>query len=73
MGVSNFDIEHLDGLRDAGCPTPSVNQLELHVYRNQKALVEECGRRGITVMGYSPLVRGQKGSDDPVIMRIAKK
>ena len=30
VGVSNFGVQHLEGLRLAGRPAPSTNQFELH-------------------------------------------
>jgi len=64
VGVSNFGIQHLEGLGMAGRPAPSVNQIELHpLYRNQH-IVDYCRQHGITVMGYSPMAKGHKMNDD---------
>ncbi|XP_060067003.1 glyoxal reductase-like [Ylistrum balloti] len=72
VGVSNFGVHHLERLREAGLPTPSVNQIELHPWQQKKDIVEYCRQNGITVMGYSPLTKGQKLSDKSVL-EIAKR
>ncbi|OWF44123.1 uncharacterized protein LOC110458799 [Mizuhopecten yessoensis] len=72
VGVSNFGVQHLEGLREAGLPTPSVNQIELHPWQQKTDIVEYCRKNGITVMGYSPLTKGQKLSDK-TLLEIAKR
>lgn len=66
VGVSNFGVQQLDGLRNAGRPTPSVNQIELHVFKRQQHIVDYCRQHGIAVMGYSPMVQGHKMNDEKV-------
>ena len=57
VGVSNFGIEQLQGLKDAGLEMPEVNQIELHVWLQQKEEVEWCRKENIAVMGYCPLAK----------------
>jgi hypothetical protein len=38
VGVSNFNVHHLEGLRSKGLPTPSVNQIELHPWYYKSTL-----------------------------------
>ena len=64
VGVSNFGVQHLEGLRKAGRPTPSVNQIELHTMKKQQHIVDYCREHGITVMGYSPLAKADKMNDE---------
>ena len=71
-GVSNFGIAHLEGLKAAGLPPPSVNQIELHPYHRNEPLVQYCREHGIGVMGYSPLTRCTK-LDDPDLLKVAQK
>ncbi|KAI0666602.1 Aldo/keto reductase [Trametes maxima] len=59
IGVSNYGPRHLEEIREAGLETPSVNQVELHPLCQQKEIVEYCGKHGIVVEAYSPLIRGQ--------------
>jgi len=67
VGVSNFGVQHLEGLRKAGRPTPSVNQIELHPQMRKQDIVDYCHQHGITVMGYSPLAKAQRMRDKKLI------
>lgn len=71
IGVSNFQVPHLERLA-AECETvPVVNQVELHPYFQNKD-VEAYGREhNIVTEAWSPIARG-KVLDDPVITEIAE-
>ncbi|KAK6166673.1 hypothetical protein SNE40_023312 [Patella caerulea] len=71
VGVSNFGIHHIQGLLDAGMPTPSVNQIEFHPWMKRPKLVDFCREKNIVVVGYCPIVRQQK-FDDPDVVRLSK-
>lgn len=58
IGVSNFDIRHLEALEKYSDIVPAVNQIEFHPYWYQKELVEYCQAKGIQVQAYAPLARG---------------
>jgi len=58
VGVSNFLTEHLDELARQSELVPTVNQIELHPTFQQRALADDCRRRGIAVEAYSPLGQG---------------
>lgn len=60
VGVSNFGIAHLEGLREAGLEMPEVNQIELHCWLQQREVVAYHRRHGIATMAYSPLARGKR-------------
>ncbi|KAK7685357.1 hypothetical protein QCA50_011721 [Cerrena zonata] len=70
-GVSNYNIHHLEEIREAGLEIPSVNQIELQPFCQQKPIVEYCRKHDIAVEAYCPIIRGKM--DDPVIVDIAKK
>ena len=70
VGVSNFGVHHIEGLRQAGLPLPSVNQIELHPFQRKEDIVKYCRDNDIAVMGYSPLVRGRK-MDEPDVLNLA--
>ncbi|KAG7111269.1 putative oxidoreductase C2F3.05c like protein [Verticillium longisporum] len=73
VGVSNFGIEQLEEMRSyAGRWPPSVNQIELHPWCQQRALVAYCERHGIVVQAWSPLVRGTKMAD-PTLRGLGEK
>ena len=54
-GVSNFSKGQITRVRDASGETPAVNQVELHPYMQQDALLEACGDLGVAVTAYSPI------------------
>ena len=70
--MSNFGVHHLKGLMSAGCPTPVVNQIELHPWQQKRDIVKFCRENGIAVMGYSPLAKGSHLRDDTLV-ELAKK
>lgn len=82
IGVSNFELRHLQLLQDAGLTTPAVNQIELHPGFPQLELRAVAAELGIVVTSWSPL-GGTSGSGwgpaskpntvltDPVIGAIA--
>ena len=58
IGVSNFEIRHLEELRRVSGIVPSVNQIECHPLCYPKELIEYCQANGIQVQAYAPLARG---------------
>jgi len=72
IGVSNFNIDHLERIIGETGVTPAVNQIELHPRFQQKALRAFHGDHGIRTESWSPLGRGPLLSD-PVIAGIAAK
>ncbi len=70
IGVSNFQIEHLERIIDATGVVPAVNQIELHPRLQQPELRRFHSEHGILTEAWSPLGKGQL-LDDPVIEEIA--
>lgn len=58
IGVSNFEIRHLEELRKVSGIVPAVNQIECHPLCYPKELIEYCQANGIQVQAYAPLARG---------------
>ena len=58
IGVSNFEIRHLEELRRVSGTVPAVNQIECHPLCYPKELIEYCQSNGIQVQAYAPLARG---------------
>ncbi|KAF8509742.1 Aldo/keto reductase [Gautieria morchelliformis] len=71
VGVSNYNLHHLEEIRAAGLDLPAVNQIELHPFCQQVPIVEYCRSHSIIVQAYSPLVRGQM--DHPVLHAVAER
>ncbi len=55
IGVSNFSIKKLTNLLENSSDKPEVNQIEIHPYFQQKALIDFCKQNDIIVTAYSPL------------------
>lgn len=77
IGVSNFNIRHLEELLKTCKTVPAANQIELHPYLQQPKLAEYCKSKGILLEAYSPLGNNQTGEprtvDDPKVHEIAGK
>lgn len=65
-------VHHLEEIVEASLELPSVNQVELHPFCQQRPIVDWCRKQGIVVQAYSPLVRGQKW-DNPVLKEVVQK
>ena len=73
LGVCNFSVKKLDALRQQAAIKPVMNQIELHPYLQQTAMLEYCRQHGILLTAYSPLGSGDrpkalKKSDEPVLL-----
>nr|WP_201317815.1 aldo/keto reductase [Paenibacillus sp. EPM92] len=72
IGVSNFQIHHLEDLMKEAEIKPMVNQVEFHPLLTQKELLEFCKKQNIQLEAWSPLRQGQL-LDHPVLKEIAEK
>ncbi|MCR8635192.1 aldo/keto reductase [Paenibacillus radicis (ex Xue et al. 2023)] len=72
IGVSNFQIHHIEKLMKTAAIKPMVNQVELHPQLTQNELISFCKEHGIQVEAWSPLMQGQL-LDHPVLQEIANK
>lgn len=70
IGVSNFQIEHLERIVDATGVVPAVNQIELHPHLQQAELRRFHAEHGILTEAWAPLGRGEL-LDEPSIEEIA--
>jgi len=71
IGVSNFEPAHLERVIAQTGETPTINQIELHPYFQQRGLRHEHGQLGIITEAWSPLAQG-KVLADPAIVEIAE-
>lgn len=55
IGISNFNSEQIERLLKHATIKPVTNQVEVHLYLNQKKLIEFCRRRDIVITSYGPL------------------
>ncbi|MDR1350023.1 MAG: aldo/keto reductase [Zoogloeaceae bacterium] len=72
IGVSNFQVPHLERIIGETGVTPAVNQIELHPDFQQQALMAFHVLHGIRTQSWSPLGQGAL-LQDKTIRAIAKK
>lgn len=72
IGVSNFQIDHLEDLLTEANVKPMVNQVELHPLLSQLELREFCRAQGIQIEAWAPLAQGHL-LDNEVIADIAAR
>lgn len=70
IGVSNFQIHHLEDVMKDAVIKPMVNQVELHPYLSQQPLRTFSKEQGIQIEAWSPLMQGQL-LEQPVLKEIA--
>lgn len=72
IGVSNFQIHHLEDLIKDAEIKPMVNQVEFHPMLTQKDLLSFTREQGIQLEAWSPLMQGQL-LDNEVLKAIGGK
>jgi 2,5-diketo-D-gluconate reductase A len=71
IGVSNFNVPHLQRLLDETTVVPAVNQIELHPGFPQDELRAFHAQHDIVTESWSPLGRGHGLLDNPAVTSIA--
>lgn len=72
IGVSNFQVHHLEDLITDAEIKPMINQVEYHPRLTQKEVQSFCKEHGIQLEAWSPLMQGQL-LDNQVLQEIATK
>jgi len=72
IGVSNFEIAHLERLAGETGTVPAVNQIEVHPYLTNDEVRTYGHEHGIVTEAWSPLAQG-KALSDPVVTEIAAR
>jgi diketogulonate reductase-like aldo/keto reductase len=72
IGVSNYEIHHLEELASKSTIKPVINQVECHPYLTQEPLKDYLQNQNIAFEAWSPLGRGAILNNN-VISEIAKK
>jgi diketogulonate reductase-like aldo/keto reductase len=67
IGVSNFEVDHLQRIIDATGVVPAVNQIELHPRLQQRELRGFHDEHGINTTAWSPLAQGGVLGDPPIV------
>ncbi len=71
IGVSNFQIHHLQDIFANSNHKPTVNQIELHPKLAQEEVRVFCSQQDIKVEAWSPIARGRY-LDEPTLVKIAE-
>lgn len=72
VGVSNYGVPHLEELVSESLELPSINQIELHPFCQQRTIVEWCKAHDVIVQAYCPLTRGERW-EHPDLKSLAEK
>lgn len=72
IGVSNFQVHHLEKVISNTEIKPMVNQVEYHPRLTQQEVKTFCDNNGIQFEAWSPLMQGQL-FDNPVLQELANK
>ncbi len=70
IGVSNFQVPHLERLAAESDAVPAVNQIEVHPYFTNEDVRAYGAQHGIVTEAWSPIAQG-KVLGDPAVTRIA--
>lgn len=73
IGVSNFEVEHLERILNECTVKPVLNQVECHPYLAQNELKDYCKKKNIYVEAWSPIMQGGEVLNDEHIQNIAEK
>jgi 2,5-diketo-D-gluconate reductase A len=71
IGVSNFQAHHLRRLHAETEVVPAVNQIEMHPYLTQEALIAFNTEHQIATEAWSPIAQGEV-LNDPTVVQVAK-
>jgi 2,5-diketo-D-gluconate reductase A len=72
IGVSNFQVEHMERLAAETGTVPAVNQIELHPYLLNEEVRAYDEEHRIATQAWSPLAKGDL-LDDPVVTDVAER
>jgi 2,5-diketo-D-gluconate reductase A len=72
IGVSNFQVAHLERLIRETDTVPAVNQIELHPYFQNREVAAFDREHGIATEAWAPIAQG-KVLDDPTLTRVAER
>jgi len=73
IGVSNFQVHHLQDIISNAEIKPMVNQVEFHPYLTQQPVVTFCKDNAIQVEAWSPLMRGGELLAHSLLRELADK
>jgi 2,5-diketo-D-gluconate reductase A len=72
IGLSNFQVEHMERLAAETDTVPAVNQIELHPYLLNEEVRAYDEAHGIATEAWSPIAKGEV-LDDPLVTEVAER
>ncbi len=72
IGVSNFQVSHLQRLATETATVPAVNQIEVHPYLTNETVRGYCAENRIAIEAWSPIAQGGV-LRDPAITAVADR
>ncbi len=72
IGVSNFQVPHLQRLLAEADTVPAVNQVEVHPRFGNEEVRAFCLEQGVAIEAWSPLAQG-RALDEPVVRTLAER
>jgi 2,5-diketo-D-gluconate reductase A len=66
IGVSNFQVAHLERLAGETETVPAVNQIEAHPYFHNDEVRAYGAEHGIATEAWAPIAKGKVGDDDTI-------
>lgn len=74
IGISNFYVDRMVDFASFNHIKPMVNQVETHIYNQQKELKEWANKYDVQLEAWAPFGEGRGGTfDNPVIVKLAEK
>jgi diketogulonate reductase-like aldo/keto reductase len=73
IGVSNFQVHHLQDVINSFEIKPMVNQVEFHPFLTQTEIYNFCNEQDIQMEAWSPLMRGGELLKEPLLVELGKK
>ena len=69
IGVSNFNASRYEAFLRACTVIPAVNQVEAHIFFQQRELLEEMKKRGTHMQAWSPFAAGKNAFFSNLVLR----
>ncbi|KAI1715736.1 aldo/keto reductase family domain-containing protein [Ditylenchus destructor] len=74
IGISNYEVNHIEEMSQYSQKVPAVNQVEYHPHFRRQQLKEYCSKRGIFFQAFSSLGRHHPDLiGDPVVVELVQK
>ncbi|EYC09628.1 hypothetical protein Y032_0059g2970 [Ancylostoma ceylanicum] len=74
VGVSNYEVYHMEEIKSFSKMVPCTNQVEFHPHLTREELRQYCRKEGIFLQAFSSLARFEPALiQEPILTTLAKK